>query len=761
MIASGSQFAGARLPGMYSEVTNSPALGGFTNFGAPAINDLGDIAFRANTPPAAGLYHALIYQHSLTPGVPGNFDYNVLPLAGGEIVFSPLISINNSRSIAASIREIDPNKGVVLRYDYAGGVYSASDVARWDTANGILRTFNQTSPLSSISDNGQVAFWNRATPSFTSESEGIYRSESLTNAAASHFATVSGGGGLTAIDQFYVDNSNAGIVFRGSAGAGTGIYVASSPETLQPIATPSQGFADVGARPSINNAGNVAFSGTAGPTSSVFVGFAAGGYVDTASNGVRSAAVFSTNKIAINDFNQVAYLGTNSSGNTALFSNNLGANREILAVGDRLFANDPSSTVTGIALWEGLNDSGQIAMAVRTENTALGAQIVIAQRGYTQNVLNNIAATEIGAVVPWAGQPYLLNSNPPVGYSPTGTTIADSGCNLVSMTNILSYYGAAANPQDFQNWLVERYYAPAHGLSSRYITDRGVNRNDFSNAIIGEYSEHLVATGKASKAIYANGVIRTNELEGIVGELQAGRPVKIQVPGRPGGTGTHFIIAYGLVDPTKSSFDQIDILIFDPGHGSYVRSGTRRTFNTLADYSEFIGGTDWLTDATDRVFRYSTDATHPLILELHSPANMLLTDPLGNRVGIDSLGQIFEELLGSQYYEEEPFTLLDSDIPVGEVTKNVLIPQLVPGNYTLELFGTGTGFYSISDFGALISFLDPTLLEGMITPGQHITLSFRVVPEPSTWALAFAASVCLTVARLRVRGRAQKAKSTN
>jgi hypothetical protein len=87
-----------------------------------------------------------------------------------------------------------------------------------------------------------------------------------------------------------------------------------------------------------------------------------------------------------------------------------------------------------------------------------------------------------------------------------------------------------------------------------------------------------------------------------------------------------------------------------------------------------------------------------LTLYLHSPADMVITDPQGRRVGFDpQQGTRHLEIPGSSYGMEQ---LAAADGQGGLVEQTVLyIPGAILGPYTLQVIGTGRGTYTLHAVG--------------------------------------------------------------
>ena len=136
--------------------------------------------------------------------------------------------------------------------------------------------------------------------------------------------------------------------------------------------------------------------------------------------------------------------------------------------------------------------------------------------------------------------------------------------------------------------------------------------------------------------------------------------------------------------------------------------------------------------------------------QAHSPVAMLLTDPLGRRTGYDpATGTEVNEIPSSSYGLmggiENDETNTDG-IP-GLLTVEANDP--IPGNYTLQITGTGTGSYevdgwSVTDAGALTS----SSSQGDATPGSSAAMTLTVEAPVSVGGIAEQPDVAALPAQL-------------
>jgi hypothetical protein len=332
---------------------------------------------------------------------------------------------------------------------------------------------------------------------------------------------------------------------------------------------------------------------------------------------------------------------------------------------------------------------------------------------------------------------YLLRAVPNSGFAPN-RTIGSHGCNLTSTVNIMSFFGINASPIQFQNWLIGQY-AQVTCSPNRF---NFINAdNDFGEPIVLAFTQELVNAGQAPGTLRYRGPHRATaantNFARILSELRAGRPVKLRLPNCNQRFG-HYVMAYGLKDPTKAdaAMTLSDILLHDPYH--------RR--DTLADYNQIFAatwGANWLEDnQTTRVqlYEFRAAAAPPprdVRVRVNSPVEIVLTDPLGRRVGLDPALGAFAEIPGATYTSEVSYDSIEDPVtgvsePVWgtlEPRKNADVLDALTGPYTLEVIGTGTGSYAITVTGT--GDLEPDLpyITGTTVLGQRQTFNIGMVPR--------------------------------
>lgn len=109
-----------------------------------------------------------------------------------------------------------------------------------------------------------------------------------------------------------------------------------------------------------------------------------------------------------------------------------------------------------------------------------------------------------------------------------------------------------------------------------------------------------------------------------------------------------------------------------------------------------------------------------LIITVDSPVNILITAPNGPRVGYNpETGTTINKIPGATYSGP------------GSEPQVVQIPNPLEGNYLIDIFGTGTGTYTITmeSLASDGSTIDTATWTGTTEPGQHDTQTVEVEPD--------------------------------
>jgi hypothetical protein len=119
-----------------------------------------------------------------------------------------------------------------------------------------------------------------------------------------------------------------------------------------------------------------------------------------------------------------------------------------------------------------------------------------------------------------------------------------------------------------------------------------------------------------------------------------------------------------------------------------------------------------------------------LVISVASPANLLVTDPQGHRIGVDANGQIVNEISGSWYSG-----------PTDDL-EEIVIEQPIDGEYDIVVRGTGHGDYALEiQLAGVVDQAELTEHSGTITLGQEVLYTTTVdtgadiIPPTTTLAL--------------------------
>lgn len=247
------------------------------------------------------------------------------------------------------------------------------------------------------------------------------------------------------------------------------------------------------------------------------------------------------------------------------------------------------------------------------------------------------------------------------GYS-CGRTIADCGCAMVSSVMILRYYdedgilqGQDINPENFNEWLkANNGYSQAGGIYWSKVV---------------EYSNNEVKFVYVSNVKDDFGILNTY--------LNKANPPIIREPG-------HFLV----VDNNLANFSYN---VKDPWWYNTKKLDEKATDVTkkIKDYNNHFYGM--------RVFRESNrKAVASLSIYVGSPVELLITDPLGRKLGKDPINNIeYNEIPDAFYLNETIDNQKEPGLLLSE-KKAIYINNPLDGKYNLKVIGTDLGIYSLN-----------------------------------------------------------------
>jgi len=244
-------------------------------------------------------------------------------------------------------------------------------------------------------------------------------------------------------------------------------------------------------------------------------------------------------------------------------------------------------------------------------------------------------------------------------------TIGQFGCFLTSTVMLINYYASRqgstfrTTPPMLNDWLT--------GQSDGYSPALSGNLNPWA---VARYARNV-----GNLQMYYLGRVDHADDFAVDNFLCNNDPPILKVLAPSGEA--HFVVATGQTTVFTTLTGHNTFLINDPG---YPRT-------TLADYNfQYLG-----------VRKFSAQSTppHGLVITGHSPIELLLTDPAGNKTGFDpTTGQVLHGIPASSYGAES----LGDDVLSGPPTPDIKlleVPTPASGTYSLLVEGTGTGPYSL------------------------------------------------------------------
>lgn len=235
-------------------------------------------------------------------------------------------------------------------------------------------------------------------------------------------------------------------------------------------------------------------------------------------------------------------------------------------------------------------------------------------------------------------------------------TIADKGCFLSDVANIFSYHRLSVTPSSLNTAL---------------------------NQTLGGYNEKGNVLGDTAADIAkANGVAMTYtksypaDLASLRTAVCKYGPQMVGIKDRNGTGNGHWLTATGVDQASQT------ILVNDPG-SSVAPRGIPAADITGA--RQFAGP------------EYNFSDRSGFVAYFHSPGELLLTNPAGQRTGLDPLTNTrYNEIPGSFY---EPISLDDATTgQSGPETKELDVRMPLEGEYVMTVTGTGIGTYVLEMF---------------------------------------------------------------
>lgn len=266
----------------------------------------------------------------------------------------------------------------------------------------------------------------------------------------------------------------------------------------------------------------------------------------------------------------------------------------------------------------------------------------------------------------WAGEDYADGADG--GYR-CGTSIGSCGCAITSAVMIARYYDIVeaqnmpVTPLELNTWL--------QNTPEGYNASGGLVWKSIDN-----YTDNRIAFDESSMRVSANDLPTLNtyleNLEPVIAYQRAGR----------GNAGIqHFMVIDSRLGATysvrDSSWFNTKTLNESDADGNNNRRNYENGFDGLRVYKPGNG----LARAAQ-------------VHQIHSPAELLITDSQGRRLGKDPrTGTEYNEIPGGAYIQEGIDDATGTLSPGGETVKSVYIFDPLDGRYDLAVIGTGEGEY--------------------------------------------------------------------
>ena len=254
-----------------------------------------------------------------------------------------------------------------------------------------------------------------------------------------------------------------------------------------------------------------------------------------------------------------------------------------------------------------------------------------------------------------------------------GLRIEQCGCAITSAVMVARFYGATtAQGQDVQPFNLDAWLNTHSGYD-------GLGNLRWQT--VSRYTDYRVEWARGSDV--ANNFTLLDQ------HLFSGEPLIAKAnPGRGGNLSVapgHFFVidskladgSYRVKDPAWYLTDRLIATTTD--RGLHVRN--------------YEGGFDGL-----RIYQKGGGIPRSsLSASVASPAELLLTDPLGRRVGKDPItGATYDEVPGASYFADSIGDATGEQSPTGHVSKTIYASEPPDGGYTLSVIGTSSGSYTLT-----------------------------------------------------------------
>ena len=256
-----------------------------------------------------------------------------------------------------------------------------------------------------------------------------------------------------------------------------------------------------------------------------------------------------------------------------------------------------------------------------------------------------------------------------------GSTIADCGCAITSMIMIGRFYNidndidnSNADPKNINDWLNDNY---GYAGGSLYW-NKAVEYLGYIDEITGKKMAKLSFD-------YYNEPFSSSQIDNYISNE---KPIVAY---------SNVFGHYFVIDGKSSDIYTVK----DPyWYNTKTLDDSKNIANHIQDYNNYF------TKAN--LFSY-LETPKKIAASMHiylaSPAELIITDPNGKKLGRDPIGDIiYNDILNSNYTIEG--AIISSDDSPGKIheKKVIYIPNPVDGLYDIQVIGTGDGDYTLTFF---------------------------------------------------------------
>lgn len=243
-------------------------------------------------------------------------------------------------------------------------------------------------------------------------------------------------------------------------------------------------------------------------------------------------------------------------------------------------------------------------------------------------------------------------------------TIHQLGCAMTDTAMLLGYHGAFTAPDTLNDWLSVPLDPKRPELLRGYDTGGAIKW-----PAVGDYA--------ATRGVQMSFSFKSSTLP-LSQQVCSAGPSIIHTK-----SNQHWVTTIG------QPFDQSTWLLHDPAGGvSRNLSSTNPPYN-----NKFTGTRSYVGETLSFTTNYG------MFIRLHSPAELLLTNPAGQRTGLDpTTGTSFSEDPNSSY-DDISIDDEEDNSQAGIEEKELMVGVPPAGDYTLQVTGTDTGTYVLEFLG--------------------------------------------------------------